>query len=70
MFEENLPRMLDLVSRGLAENFGKVFKDFRHTDCDIFGGDVSTGPRVIPSKILWWIILVLFKLCFSPPKAF
>ena len=70
MFEENLPRMLDLVSRGLAKNFGKVFKDFRHTDCDIFGGDVSTGPRVIPSEILWWIILVLFKLCFSPPKAF
>ena len=54
--------MLDLVARGIADNRGEVFKDFVHTDCDIFGGEVSAGPNFLPGTSWSWLILQLFIL--------
>ena len=52
--------MLDLVARGIADNRGEVFKDFVHTDCDIFGGDVSAAAKSFPGTSWSWLILQLF----------
>lgn len=62
-------RMLDLVKVGIAQNRGKVFKDFEHTDCDIFGGDVSAGPNLISTTNQWWLMIALFSLCLIPCKV-
>ena len=61
--------MLDLVKVGIAENTGEVFKDFHHTDCDIFGGDISAAPSSILANIEWWPMLALFNLCLIPCKV-
>ena len=61
-FEEYFARMLDLVQLGIAQNRGEVFKDFGHTDCDVFGGDVSAGPGSILATGRWWPMLAIFNL--------
>ena len=61
--------MLDLVKVGIAQNRGKVFEDFEHTDCDIFGGDVSAGPNLISTTNQCWLMLAIFSLCLIPCKV-
>ena len=68
-FKEYFARMLDLVGRGIAQNTGEVFKDFGHTDCDIFGGDVSAGLRITLGTSWWCLMFVLFNLCLVPCKV-
>ena len=59
--------MLDLVAKGIASKKGEVFKDFDHTDCDIFGGDVSAGTMLDPT--IWGLaILILNFYCSIPCK--
>ena len=55
-------RMLDLVAKGIASNKEEVFKDFDHTDCDIFGGDVSAGPTSLLGTSWCWLMPLLFIL--------
>ena len=55
--------MLDLVAKGIASNKEEVFKDFNHTDCDIFGGDVSAGTR----PTIWGLVILFFNLWCSIP---
>ena len=62
--------MLDLVKAGIAQNRGEVFKDFEHTDCDIFGGDVSAGPKWICTTNQLWLMLALLSFCLIPGKVF
>ena len=60
-------RMLDLVAKGIASNKEEVFKDFDHTDCDIFGGDVSAGTMLDPT--IWGLVILLLNLwCSNPCK--
>ena len=52
--------MLDLVAKGIASNKEEVFKDFDHTDCDIFGGDVSAGTML--ESTIWGLVILFFNL--------
>ena len=57
--------MLDLVAKGIASNKDEVFKDFDHTDCDIFGGDVSAGMMLDPT--IWGLVILFFNFWCSIP---
>ena len=57
--------MLDLVAKGIASNKDEVFKDFNHTNCDIFGGDVSAGTMLDPT--IWGLVILFFNLWCSIP---
>ena len=61
---QDFSRMVKLVTDGLNSHVARseVFGDFTHTQCDVFGGDVSSAEWLNADKNHKGLVLLVFTL--------